>query len=151
MSNETSKTQKNWFMIFNKEKAKQRNQSVGINWQNPVVYIEAGFKNVLTGDIGDLIDAEIGDNVFIYQSSAHIKGIYGIGKIVDILYSKEDTYSRYAVITLEYSGSKDKPIVSLYDEFYDMLYSRICSARRKWGYTTLSDEEAKIIMEKLKE
>lgn len=31
MSNETSKTQKNWFMIFNKEKAKQRNQSVGIN------------------------------------------------------------------------------------------------------------------------
>ncbi len=46
MSDEKSKTQKNWFMIYNKEKVKQRNESVGINWQNSVVYIELGFKNV---------------------------------------------------------------------------------------------------------
>lgn len=152
MDNNAMPERKYWFMTYNKDKAKVRNESIGIKWQNPVVYINAGFKTILTGDIGYLIDFKLGDYVFIYQGNdkgiGEERGIYGIGEIVDILYSDTEGVksARYAVIRLDYSSSNGKPIVSLYSGFYSILKSRVYSARKKWGYAAISAEQANEII-----
>lgn len=138
-----------WLLLYNNYKSKERNNVIGMNWQNPVIYIEAGFKTVLSGDI---INApiNIGDQVFIYQGGYKlIRGIYGIGIVQDILTSKRHYNENYAVITLKYQGQKDKPVVYYYDNARAILYNRILAARRK-GYSQLSDNDVKIIKDCIK-
>ena len=132
-----------WFLIFSHEKAVRHNED-DFGWQNPIIYIEKGFKNILTGNFQGLADdMKIGDKVYIYagkkDSQYGTNGVYGIGEIVDILTGRYD--NSHAVINLQYQGSEKTPIISYYDD-EDTFRSLIGSARPQHGYTKITKETA---------
>ena len=129
-----------WFLIFSHDKAVQHNED-SFGWQNPIIYIEKGFTNILTGNFQSHADMKLGDIVYIYggkkDKQAGTNGIYGIGIIQDIL--KGTKGNSHAVVSLEYHGSENTPIIP-YTKDENIFKSLIGSARPQYGYTQIPKE-----------
>lgn len=136
-----------WFITFSHDKAPQNNE-YNFGWQNPVVYIEKGFSQVLTGDFHGYVDIQIDDKIYIYSGQKNgqpdTNGLYGVGTVCDILVGQKQPPNEHAVIKLEKQGTENSPLVAYSKDkaLFKCLYN---AARPKYGFCEMTMNEVSIL------